>query len=93
MPLEDMIEIRAIVKGRVQGIGFRAMTYQYALEMGLVGTVKNLSDGSVELYVLGDRLTVQNLLNVLRQEFRFISEVQIEEIVPHHTYNGFRIIS
>ncbi len=38
----------AIVKGRVQGVWFRAHTRDKALELGLTGWVRNLPDGSVE---------------------------------------------
>ena len=37
--------------GRVQGVGFRHFTYRTALGMGIVGYVKNLSNGNVEVYV------------------------------------------
>ena len=41
------------ITGRVRGVFYRAWTRDAALEMGLSGRVQNLSDGSVEVEVLG----------------------------------------
>ena len=51
-------QIRIIVKGKVQGVYFREFTKRKALSLGLKGTVRNLSDGSVEIFAGGksDRL-------------------------------------
>jgi acylphosphatase len=46
--------IRAIVTGHVQGVSFRAATRVQARRLGLIGWVKNRSDGSVELEAEGD---------------------------------------
>jgi acylphosphatase len=42
-----------VVRGRVQGIGFRAWTQYTALERGLTGWVRNRRDGSVEALFVG----------------------------------------
>ena len=44
---------RFIVKGRVQGVGFRWATREQALQRGLCGWVQNCSDGSVEILAKG----------------------------------------
>ena len=43
-----------IVSGRVQGVGFRFFTERVAGQLGLRGYVKNLWDGNVEAYAIGD---------------------------------------
>jgi acylphosphatase len=44
---------RAVVSGRVQGVGFRWFAERTARELGLQGWVRNLPDGSVETLVEG----------------------------------------
>ena len=50
---------RVIVRGRVQGVGFRWFVREHARTLRLAGWVKNLPDGMVELEVEGpgDRVT------------------------------------
>lgn len=48
-----MIACRWIIRGRVQGVGFRYFTRVVASDLGLRGTVRNLRDGTVEVYVAG----------------------------------------
>ena len=57
-----MKRLRAIVSGRVQGVSFRAATCREARELGVVGWVRNLPDGSVELEVEGPDDRVAALL-------------------------------
>jgi len=45
--------IRAVVRGRVQGVGFRWFIREHARTLGLRGWVKNRLDGMVELEVEG----------------------------------------
>ncbi|SON48738.1 acylphosphatase [Vibrio tapetis] len=47
--------VRFSVKGKVQGVGFRFHTAQYALKQGLVGYVKNRENGDVEVLACGER--------------------------------------
>lgn len=51
-----------IVRGRVQGVGYRYATMHAAEKRKLTGSVKNLPDGSVEIYATGDELDVANLI-------------------------------
>lgn len=45
---------RAIVEGRVQGVGFRYWTVQVAREFGITGWVRNCRDYSVEIFAEGE---------------------------------------
>lgn len=45
----DLIRRRILVRGRVQGVSFRAYTQARALHLGASGWVRNLADGSVEV--------------------------------------------
>ncbi|NJL26073.1 MAG: acylphosphatase, partial [Calothrix sp. SM1_5_4] len=42
-----------LISGRVQGVGFRAFKHRRAVELGLRGWVRNLSDGRVEVLARG----------------------------------------
>ncbi len=46
-----MTSIRYLVRGRVQGVGFRWFVSRHARALGLGGYVRNLPDGSVEVVV------------------------------------------
>lgn len=48
-----MIAYRVHYSGQVQGVYFRATAREFAREYGLAGSVRNLPDGSVELFVQG----------------------------------------
>lgn len=47
------MRVRLLIKGTVQGVGFRALVKQLGRNLGLKGTIRNLSDGSVEVYCEG----------------------------------------
>lgn len=46
--------IEIVIKGRVQGVGFRQYTVQRARNHGVVGWVQNESDGNVRAHACGD---------------------------------------
>ena len=54
--------VRAIVSGRVQGVSYRASTASEARRLGIVGWVRNRSDGTVELEAEGPDEKVAALL-------------------------------
>ncbi|MDP6476716.1 MAG: acylphosphatase, partial [Nitrospinaceae bacterium] len=59
--------VHIIVHGRVQGVFFRASTQTRALELSLVGWVRNLPDSSVEIHAEGDRENLELLIEWCRQ--------------------------
>ncbi len=63
----DLVSVRAIVRGYVQGVFFRAFAEREAKTLGLVGYVSNLSDGkSVEVRAEGERGKLQALIESLK---------------------------
>ncbi|MDE3088279.1 MAG: acylphosphatase [Chloroflexota bacterium] len=58
--------LTAIVTGLVQGVNFRWFTQRRATELGLVGYVRNRSDGAVEFVAEGARDALERLLDAAR---------------------------
>ena len=57
-----MKRLHCIVRGRVQGVSFRAYTQREARRLGLGGWVRNLPDGAVEAVAEGDEARLGDLL-------------------------------
>jgi acylphosphatase len=56
------------VRGQVQGVGFRWWTRARALELGLVGFVRNMADGRVEICAQGPLEAIEVLRELIEQE-------------------------
>jgi len=65
--MSEIVRRGFLVRGRVQGVGFRWWTRRVATQLGLRGTVRNRLDGSVEVRAEGPRDSVDRLREVLRQ--------------------------
>ena len=87
-----LLELRASVIGRVQGVGFRAKTKELAMQMHLGGFVRNLKDASVEIHAQGTKEQLTQFLEQLKQRFSdHIQELKIEWIEPSEVYAHFTI--
>jgi acylphosphatase len=58
-----MKTVNLIVKGKVQGVGYRESTKQKALSLGLTGTVENLRNGDVHILVTGNETALSEFVN------------------------------
>jgi acylphosphatase len=56
-----------IIRGRVQGVGYRAWTEITALERGVEGWVRNRRDGSVEALLIGTEQAVADMIAACRR--------------------------
>lgn len=66
--MAEKVRMRAIVKGIVQGVGFRYFTvYQAQRIGGITGYVRNLRDGNVEVVAEGEKDKLEQLLVQLRK--------------------------
>ncbi len=63
---QTAVHAHILVSGLVQGVGYRAFAARAALNHGVVGGVRNLDDGRVELEVEGQPLAIDALLRDLR---------------------------
>lgn len=58
--------VRVVVRGRVQGIGYRWFVTRAARRAGVAGWVRNRADGAVELVAAGSAEAVAALLEAVR---------------------------
>jgi acylphosphatase len=89
-----MNTLHIIVKGRVQGVGFRHFALIQAKQRGLTGTGKNLSNGNVEIYATGKENTLRDYLNTIRQGpvSADVSGVDSDWQEPTNTYDDFKVV-
>ena len=88
-----MKTVRLTIKGKVQGVFYRATAKDVADLIGVKGWVRNLPDNNVEITVTATEESLQKFINWCKQgppkakvEDVIVEELQFEE------FNGFRII-
>jgi acylphosphatase len=79
MPRKEQIARHYIVRGRVQGVGFRAFVNHSANALGVRGWVRNLDDGSVEVLAMGNSAQINELAALLHRGPRFSEVRGVEE--------------
>ena len=60
--MSDAVAVHLIVRGRVQGVFYRASAQKEAEGLGLTGWVKNCDDGSVEIHAEGSKAKLEELV-------------------------------
>jgi len=77
----SVVRQRFLITGRVQGVFFRQSTWQRACEIGgLLGWVRNLTDGRVEVLVEGQVIAVQQLAAFCQQGPRLAQVTRFEAL-------------
>ncbi|MEX0660162.1 MAG: acylphosphatase [Balneolaceae bacterium] len=94
--MKSEVEKHLIIKGRVQGVGFRYFTKKNAESLGVQGWVKNLSNGDVETVIQGEEDQVKEMINYLKSgpvsaKVEEVREVDESEKL-HQSYDNFSII-
>lgn len=84
-----------VVRGVVQGVGFRWFVQRTASGLGLQGWVRNQPDGSVELAAEGPADALESLLGAVRDgpDGAWVSEVIVRREPPTGMGGGFAIRS
>ena len=62
-----MERLHAVVRGDVQGVGFRYFVQRKAHQLGVRGWVRNNADGTVEVVAEGDRAALEQLKRALEE--------------------------
>ncbi len=82
----EMQALEAIVRGYVQGVGYRAYARRQARALGLRGWVRNDPDGSVRVMAEGDRADLLSFIDALQ---RGPSDAEVQDVeVAWHRYSG-----
>jgi acylphosphatase len=93
--VEDRQRVRAhvIVRGRVQGVYFRASTLYEAQNLGLAGWVRNCADGSVEAVGEGDKVKVEQWIAWCRRgpAHARVEDLEIRWLPYTGEFQAFRI--
>jgi len=85
--------MHAKIDGLVQGVGFRYTVLDIAEKLALKGTVRNLPDGSVEIYAQGKKALLEDLISKLKnQSPGHVDKVDVNFYSPTKNYSDFRIV-
>lgn len=79
MSKNQKVARKYIVRGRVQGVGFRYFAEQSANAIGARGYVRNLDNGDVEVYAVGTTEQLSDLAGLLWRGPRFADVRGVEE--------------
>ncbi|MFY0644087.1 MAG: acylphosphatase [Bacteroidia bacterium] len=88
-----MKSVQIIVKGKVQGVYFRASAKQRALMLGVSGTIQNQQDGSVCIEANGEQDQLQNMVDWCRKgpALARVKGVEVKEVSSQET-GSFKIL-
>lgn len=90
----DIVRVHVWVKGRVQGVGFRAHVEYYArLIGGLTGWVRNVGWDTVEAVAEGRRENVERFIDSMKEGPRAsrVDESRVDWEEPNGEYNEFGV--
>lgn len=90
--MAEIVSFQAVVRGRVQGVGFRYFTRQRAEVHGISGFVRNLPDGSVEVHAEGAAEALDTFEADLRRgpQFGRVDDASVTKVKPRG-FQGFDI--
>jgi acylphosphatase len=91
--MANRVARKFLIRGEVQGVGYRFFAQRAAARHQVVGYVRNMPDGSVESLAEGSAASVEAFKNDLVTGPQWAAVTQVEELVldPSGTYSSFRI--
>lgn len=87
-------QLQFYISGRVQSVGFRFFTHQQAKKLGIVGYVKNLDNGDVEIVAQGDSHQIDQLSHWLDgggPTSAKITRITRRELLPQKELTSFNV--
>jgi acylphosphatase len=93
--LAAVMEIRAhvVASGLVQGVGFRYFVFHRASRFGLVGYVRNVFSGEVEIELEGDRSLIEEFIKEVKVGPRAaqVKDLTVEWLTCEKSFSRFEI--
>ncbi len=91
--MTDLVRAHIWVKGRVQGVGFRAHAEYYARQIGVTGWVRNVGYDTVEAVAEGERLNVERFIEIVKQgpNLSRVDESKVEWETPTGEFREFEM--
>eukprot|EP00177_Eucheuma_denticulatum_P005902 GFKZ01010750.1.p1 GENE.GFKZ01010750.1~~GFKZ01010750.1.p1 ORF type:complete len:124 (-),score=19.46 GFKZ01010750.1:514-837(-) len=92
----DFYSVKLNIKGRVQGVFYRASATEEAQRLGVVGYTMNMSDGSVEVLAQGSLQQVHDMISWCEKGPSMACVEAVEQVVPLDKvdtldYDAFRV--
>ena len=83
-----------LVRGAVQGVGFRNFAAKVAKQNELTGSVRNLKDGSLKITIEGNERAVELFEKLIRRgpPLARVDGIQVEAMSEASKFRGFRIL-
>lgn len=90
---QNLKTVHIIIKGMVQGVGFRYYIRSLAHSLGVPGFVKNLSDGTVEIEMEGEQKKLKEILERIHtgEMSGYVSDMDIVWLPFKNKYDDFSI--
>lgn len=85
--------VHLVIRGRVQGVGFRYFVLHRAETLGLDGWVRNRADGAVEVEAEGPRAALEALLESVRRGPQGARVTAVDEVWKERSprHRGFQV--
>jgi acylphosphatase len=90
-----MDTLRCVVRGRVQGVGFRWFVTRSAADLGVRGTVRNRADGAVEMMLQADDpASVEEMVGRVRKgpPGSRVEKLECEAMEEGFRYESFEVV-
>lgn len=90
---EKTARVKVVVKGKVQGVFFRAGAVERARELGLTGWVRNTEDNKVEAILEGERAQIKQMINWVKQgpSGAVVEKVEVKEQKYQGEFSNFNV--
>jgi len=83
-----------VIKGRVQGVFFRASAKEIADQLGLTGWVRNTEEGDVEALVTGTEDQVEKFITWCKKgpPRAVVTNVEVKDIPEENSFREFKVV-